>query len=776
MCDNVGTVADINVADMVSIDQEDQLQVHLPSIGGDDGSQSKMVAEVVGTEEPSKGRKHKAPLVTKEYNLRHRQYDEVQRDSVPTHRPGPSLVIPEDKSTRLLQAMRNIARERWADCVDDLPPKHGYGEDWLVLLELKVEAAGAGFTWASRRSGHGLITSKLDRVLAHESFISHWDSVSATVLARAASDHHPILLHCALTSQHVPRPFKFQTPWTLDSRFLDVVRLSWSQPLQASDPITMVICKLRRLKQTLKLWNKTEFGNLTVNIAAARTTLAEIQEQIYSMGDSAELFDSEIEATVELHRLLNQEHSLFAQKNRAAWLKDRDRNIGFFQRLHRLKKARPGIHAMYVCGQLCTEPEIIRLHIEQFYTSLFSSPAAPCDLGAVFDLVAPSITAAQCGALNFIPAFDEIKGVIFSLSGNSAPGPDGFGGIFLSSRNARCLKDILDKYASLSGQVFNPDKSKAYFSKHVSSQNKAYFKATLSIGSAALSLTYLGVPLFKGAHKAAHLRGTTDRIIAKFTGWKGPSLSMACQACLVNSVIMSSLVHSMMIYKWPRSLLHKIDKAMRNFIWTGSTERTGFCTVQWSKVCAPKQEGGLGICNIKTANDAFLQWLAWHIINGVEPSKSFVRARFFRSKRSRTQYITSSVWRGVFNQTVRILKDARWILGKHSSVNFWLDNWLGYTLADRLGIPHFVREFLDYSVANYYFNGAWHLDDFFVMKHLDIVQDILNYSCEADEDTLVWPLELHGSLSAKGAYRTAQHHFWEVSWVKWIWGSFIHAK
>ncbi|KAL8543153.1 hypothetical protein ACS0TY_003884 [Phlomoides rotata] len=458
-----------------------------------------------------------------------------------------------------------------------------------------------------------------------------------------------------MTSQHVPSPFKFQTPWTLDSRFPGVVRVSWSQPLQTSDPITIIICKLRRLKQTLMLRNKTDFGNLNVNIATVKTTLTDIQEQIYSMGYSADLFDSKIEATMKLHRLLNQEHSLFAQKNRAAWLRDGDQNTGFFQRLHCLKKARPGIHAMFVDDQLCTDPGIIRSHIEQFYTSLFSSPAAPYDLRSVSDLTDPSVTTVQVGAMICIPAFDEIKAVVFSLSGDSSPGPDGFGGIFYtrmwdlitgdvvgavqyffrfsfipyglnsnfvvlipkvdgavffcraSRRNARCLKGILDKYASLSGQVFNPDKSKTYFGKHVSSQNKAYFRATLSIGSDALPFTYLGVPLFKGAPKAAHLRGTADRIIAKFAGWKGSSLSMAGRACLVNSVIVSSLVHSMMIYKWLSSLLHKIDRAMRNFIWTGSTERTGFCIVQWTKVCAPKEEGGLGIRNITTANDAFLQ-------------------------------------------------------------------------------------------------------------------------------------------------------------------------
>ncbi|KAL8534501.1 hypothetical protein ACS0TY_010497 [Phlomoides rotata] len=138
--------------------------------------------------------------------------------------------------------------------------------------------------------------------------------------------------------------------------------------------------------------------------------------------------------------------------------------------------------------------------------------------------------------------------------------------------------------------AFNPDKSRAHFGKHVSAQNKAYFRATLNISSPALSLIYLGVPIFRGAPKAAQLRGTADRIIGKFASWKGSSLSLASRVCLVNSIIISSLVHSMMIYKWPRSLLNKIEKVMRNFIWTGSIEEKGFCMVNWSKVCAPREE------------------------------------------------------------------------------------------------------------------------------------------------------------------------------------------
>ncbi|KAL8537632.1 hypothetical protein ACS0TY_012668 [Phlomoides rotata] len=290
----------------------------------------------------------------------------------------------------------------------------------------EVEAVGAAFTWASRRSNIGLISSKLDRVLAHEGFIDHWNSVSATVLARAASDHHPLLLQFELGPTHIPRPFKFLTSWTLDSRFPEMVRSSWTRPLRASEPISLVVGKLKRLKSELRVWNKEVFGLIGYKITAAKQVLSEVQAQVYDLGDSEDLCNKEIEATVDLNQILTQEQFLYAQKNRASWLRDGDRNTAFFQRLHRATKAKPGIHAMLIDGQLISDQASIQTHIEQFYVQLFSASAGPADFGVVTDLITPSVTADFSREIIGIPGLDEIKAAVFSLSGDSALGPDGF--------------------------------------------------------------------------------------------------------------------------------------------------------------------------------------------------------------------------------------------------------------------------------------------------------------------------------------------------------------
>lgn len=79
------------------------------------------------------------------------------------------------------------------------------------------------------------------------------------------------------------------------------------------------------------------------------------------------------------------------------------------------------------------------------------------------------------------------------------------------------------------------------------------------ISEGSYPIIYLGVPLFTGSPKKALLQPMVDKILAKFSNWIGKSLSMAGRVCLVKSVILSSLTHSMMVYKWPIYLVHKLE-------------------------------------------------------------------------------------------------------------------------------------------------------------------------------------------------------------------------
>ncbi|KAL8547773.1 hypothetical protein ACS0TY_007202 [Phlomoides rotata] len=139
-----------------------------------------------------------------------------------------------------------------------------------------------------------------------------------------------------------------------------------------------------------------------------------------------------------------------------------------------------------------------------------------------------------------------------------------------------------------------------------------------------------------------------------------------------------------------------------------------------------------------------IRWIKWDSVQFLGLDFVPVRRRGFRHAVHKVQNIN---------------KEARWILRKTSSIRFWLDNCLGYVITDRIGIPQFVREFIDFTVSDYFYNESWHLDELFVIKYLDIIEDIMKYTCEAEHDTLIWPFTIHGDLSSKAAYRGIQPHF-----------------
>lgn len=160
-----------------------------------------------------------------------------------------------------------------------------------------------------------------------------------------------------------------------------------------------------------------------------------------------------------------------------------------------------------------------------------------------------------------------------------------------TKENVLLIKDIFSQYGESSGQVVSPSKSRVFFGKKITDAFKHYFFNALRFAEGTVPFIYLGVPIFLGNPKLLHLKPTADKILMKFDKWSGSLLSLAGRICLVNSVIASSLTHSMMVYRWPRKLLKQVDRAMRNFIWKGNISLKSYGTVSWSRACAPYSEG-----------------------------------------------------------------------------------------------------------------------------------------------------------------------------------------
>lgn len=111
---------------------------------------------------------------------------------------------------------------------------------------------GPRYTWEKNN-----LFERLDRMLVNEAWTTTFATTRVTHLPRICSDHGPLLMRCSLTDE--PRrggsPFRFQNMWTRHQGFQHLVRESWSQETGATGLLSLEI-KLKRLKATLKIWNR----------------------------------------------------------------------------------------------------------------------------------------------------------------------------------------------------------------------------------------------------------------------------------------------------------------------------------------------------------------------------------------------------------------------------------------------------------------------------------------------------------------------------------------
>jgi hypothetical protein len=211
-----------------------------------------------------------------------------------------------------------------------------------------------------------------------------------------------------------------------------------------------------------------------------------------------------------------------------------------------------------------------------------------------------------------------------------------------SSSNIQALSDLFQRYAEISGQHVNPQKSFIYAGSVIPSRLNN-IAATLGFNVGSLPFDYLGVPIFKGKPKKIHLQPFADKVKAKLACWKASLLSMAGRVQLIKSVIQGMLVHSFSVYSWPVSLIKDLEKWMRNFIWSGDVTQRKLVTVAWHKVCCSFSEGGLGIRSLAKLNQANNLKLCWEFFQSNLQWAQFLRSRVLHGTKPISYHVFSSI-------------------------------------------------------------------------------------------------------------------------------------
>ena len=130
--------------------------------------------------------------------------------------------------------------------------------------------------------------------------------------------------------------------------------------------------KLKFLKQKIEVWNREVFGRLEVNKNSA------LQQVEYWDGVESErclsLAETEQkkEAKDAFHKWVLLEEVHWRQKSRELWLKEGDRNTGYFHRMANAHRRNNSLDRIMINGEWLTEDQEVREGIVNAFQNLLS--------------------------------------------------------------------------------------------------------------------------------------------------------------------------------------------------------------------------------------------------------------------------------------------------------------------------------------------------------------------------------------------------------------------
>ncbi|KAJ9561654.1 hypothetical protein OSB04_006814 [Centaurea solstitialis] len=294
-----------------------------------------------------------------------------------------------------------------------------------------IRFMGIHHTWSQKPKDESGLLRKLDRILANTSFTSTFQDCSARFLPRGISDHLPGVVSFNGKIRKRNFGFKFDNFLVTNAQFLPIVKHWWSTEINGTFMYKLT-SKLKLLKAPFRKL-RSSYGNLT-------ETTQSLKHELDTVQLATDLYPSDMGLKEDLEhlRVAYQQacwNDMCAAKQRAKvkWLSEGDSNTKYFHQV--VKEKRNSHHIHSVCnseGVFVYDLDVATAFIDHFKMIIGSrddtvNPHMPLDLFT---------RKLELGdSLHMIRAItdEEIKGALFQIGNDKAPGPDGFSAKFFKS-------------------------------------------------------------------------------------------------------------------------------------------------------------------------------------------------------------------------------------------------------------------------------------------------------------------------------------------------------
>ena len=257
------------------------------------------------------------------------------------------------------------------------------------------------------------------------------------------------------------------------------------------------------------------------------------------------------------------------------------------------------------------------------------------------------------------------------------------------ARQLFTLKCLLRTFSNSTRLHVNFQKS-FLVSINVSARKSSLLTQTFGCEVGSMPFTYLGLPLGTTRPTVQEFSPLLTKIERRLSG-VSKFLSYQERLIMVNSIFSALPTYYMCSIVMPPTVIQQIDRFRKHFLRSkGDISRRGTCLAAWEPSCRPKDEGGLGIIDMKNQNITLLMKFLDNFYNHADIpwvkltwSKLYQNTNIPPHERSPTG---SFWWKDIIKLFEKFKAFAICHPNPGNSVAFWKDNWSGQILGNKY--PH----------------------------------------------------------------------------------------
>lgn len=204
----------------------------------------------------------------------------------------------------------------------------------------------------------------------------------------------------------------------------------------------------------------------------------------------------------------------------------------------------------------------------------------------------------------------------------------------------------------------------------------------------SIPFNYLGLPIGGNSSRLSFWDPIIERMENKLSVWRGKLMSIGGRLTLIKSSLSNLPLYFMSLFPIPQSIILRIIRIQRQFLWCKSSEVKTMAPINWNTVQLPRSLGGLSTGNLLHRNLALLFKWAWRLF--AEPDSLWCRV--IRCKYKYSWYLSPSdlevpshggPWKKICGSLLNnphaknlTLKGPRKRVGNGLNTLFWLETWI----------------------------------------------------------------------------------------------------